>query len=244
VIFRRGSKTGDAADARTSEQRDSSDETLAENADGSGAAEAVEAVEEEATATAYDRSRGPWDVSEVEETDSRIDMGCLLIEGVPGLSLQVQVEENTQRVTTVTLVLEDAAVQVQAFAAPRSSGIWDEVREQISASISASGGLVETAEGEFGPELLAQVPGPNKALQPARFIGIDGPRWFLRGLFLGTAARGEGHPGLMDVFSRIVVVRGDEAMPSGEPLALTLPPADDATSPSDNADAPSDNPDV
>ena len=188
------------------------------------------------TETASVRERGPWDRSEVEDVEDRIDLGALLVAGVPGLSMQVQVDENTQRVTMVTLVLEDAAVQIQAFAAPRSAGIWEDVRRQISGSISGSGGLVETAEGTFGPELRARVPGPDKNLQPARFVGVDGPRWFLRGLFLGSAASPEGHPGLTDVFANIVVDRGSEAMPSGEPLPLRLPPQDP---PDDSAEADS-----
>ncbi len=170
---------------------------------------------------------GPWDATEIEDHESRIDLGSLLVAGVPGLSLQVQVDENTQRITMVTLILADAAVQVQAFAAPRSSGIWDDVRKQLTTSITNGGGLVESAEGLFGTELRARVPAPDKSLQPARFVGVDGPRWFLRGLFLGSAAAPAGHPGLTEVFSNIAVVRGDEAMASGEPLPLQLPPKDD-----------------
>lgn len=174
------------------------------------------------------RAHGPWDSSQVDDIDSRIDLGSLLVAGVPGLSMQVQVDENTQRITMVTLVLEDAAVQIQAFAAPRSAGIWEDVRKQLSTSITGSGGLVESAEGPFGVELRARVPAPDKSLQPARFVGVDGPRWFLRGLFLGSAATPTGHAGLTDVFANIAVVRGDEAMPSGEPLPLRLPPKDEA----------------
>ena len=61
------------------------------------------------------------------------------------------------------------------------------------------------------------------ALQTARFVGVDGPRWFLRGLFLGSAASAGGHDRLTGVFKDIAVVRGTEAMPSGEPLELRMP---------------------
>jgi len=181
------------------------------------------------------REHGPWDVSEISDDADRIDLGSLLIKGVPGLSMQVQVDEKTQRVAMITLVLEDAAVQVQAFAAPRSGGIWDDVRPQIATTVTTSGGLVEEAQGPFGTELRARVPGPNKELQPARFVGVDGPRWFLRGLFLGSAASPAGHEGLTAVFSNIAVARGTEAKPSGEPLSLELPPQDE---PSEVPDAP------
>lgn len=195
-------------------------------------ASAAEASDRAPDATSADvpRGRGPWDISEIMDEPDRINLGSLLIKGVPGLSMQVQVDEKTQRVTMVTLVLEDAAVQVQAFAAPRSGGIWNEVRPAIATTVTTSGGLVEEAEGPFGTELRARVPGPNKELQPARFVGVDGPRWFLRGLFLGRAATPQGHDALTAVFSDIAVDRGDEAKPSGEPLPLALPERDDAQS--------------
>jgi hypothetical protein len=186
------------------------------------------------------RDHGPWDVSEIADSADRIDLGSLLIKGVAGLSMQVQMDEKTQRVAMVTLVLDDAAVQVQAFAAPRASGIWHEVRPAIAASVTSGGGLVEEIDGRFGTELRARVPGPNKELQPARFVGVDGPRWFLRGLFLGSAAQADGHEGLMQVFSDIAVVRGDEAKPSGEPLPLILPERDgDAAAQDSTPDATS-----
>lgn len=216
---------------KKSSESDSVNDADTTSIDANDAAESAEEQTPEDGVTPQ-RLNGPWDRSEVTDVDDRIDLGALMVSGVPGLSMQVQVDEKTQKVTMVTLVLEDAAVQVQAFAAPRSAGIWGDVMPQISSSITASGGLVETANGEFGPELRARVPGPDKALQPARFVGVDGPRWFLRGLFLGSAASAEGHPGLTSVFRDLVVVRGDTAMPSGEPLPLQLPARDeDASAP-------------
>ena len=172
--------------------------------------------------------RGPRDISDVEPSDDRIDLGALQVTGVAGLSLQVSVDEKTQQVSMVTMVLEDAAVQVQVFAAPRSDGIWDDVRGQIMTSITGSGGLVEEIQGAFGTELRARVAGQSGAMQPARFVGIDGPRWFVRGLFLGSAAGESGHADLEEAFATPVVVRGDEAMAPGEPLPMQVPAADEA----------------
>ena len=109
-------------------------------------------------------------------------------------------------------------VQVQPYAAPRSGGLWEDVRAQIKSSINQSGGLVEEAEGPFGPELRAQVKASDGTggLQPARFTGIEGPRWFLRAVFLGAAAReGAAATALEDMVRSLVVVRGGEAMPVG-----------------------------
>lgn len=175
------------------------------------------------------RPQGPWDGSEVEVGDGRLDMGALRIRGSDGLQMQVQMDEKTGVVSMVTLSADGGAVQVQAFAAPRSSGIWADVRAQLISSINSSGGLVEEAAGEFGPELRAKVPGQGGQLQAARFVGIDGPRWFLRGLFLGSAAEPGANATLERVFRDVVVVRGDEAMAPGDALALRLPDGAQAT---------------
>ncbi len=170
----------------------------------------------------HGKRTGPWDIEDAPESDSRIDLGALQILGAPGLSVQVQMDEKTKRPMVVTLTLEDATVQVQVFAAPRSGGLWEQVRGQLTGSISTAGGLVEEVAGPFGVELRAQVPG-QKGLTPARFVGVDGPRWFLRGLFLGSAASPAGHEGLLTIFSDLVVVRGTEAMPVGDAIAFSLP---------------------
>ena len=93
--------------------------------------------------------------------------------------------------------------------------------------ITTAGGTAELVEGSFGTELRAKVPeapGSKKALQPARFIGVDGPRWFLRGMFTGPAATDEAAAAaLAGVFRAIVVVRGAEAMAPRDQLPLALP---------------------
>jgi len=64
----------------------------------------------------------------------------------------------------------------------------------------------------------------QRALQAARFVGVDGPRWFLRGLFQGPAATDPGQARrLEDVFRGVVVVRGGEAMAPRDALPLRMP---------------------
>jgi hypothetical protein len=61
--------------------------------------------------------------------------------------------------------------------------------------------------------------------RPARFLGVDGPRWFLRGMMSGPAAADPAAAAtLEEAFRGIVVVRGSQPMPVREPLTLTLPP--------------------
>lgn len=169
-----------------------------------------------------ERPQGPWDAAEVDAEDDRIDFGGLRLKGVDGLQVQAQVDEKTGAVGVITLVLGDGSLQVQVFAAPRATGIWSDARRQIMSSITGQGGLVEEAAGDYGTELRARVPGQN-GLQPVRFVGVDGPRWFLRGLFIGSASTPGGNAALERVFRDLVVVRGDGAMVPGEVITLTLP---------------------
>ncbi len=68
-------------------------------------------------------------------------------------------------------------------------------------------------------------PGGGPAdLQPARYIGVDGPRWLLRGTISGQAAsHAELARPLEEVFADIVVVRGDHPAPPRDLLEIQLP---------------------
>src|SRR5665647_1364822 len=78
------------------------------------------------------RRSGPFDRSEVESLEGRLDLGALWLTGVPGMELRLEVEEESQNVVGVTAVLGESAVQLQAFAAPRSEGIWEDIRTEIA----------------------------------------------------------------------------------------------------------------
>ena len=184
------------------------------------------------SAPTFDRTHGPFDESELELADQdlvRVDLGSLLIPGLPGVGVQVEADPTTQEVRAVTGVGDQAAVQVQAFAAPRSEGLWDEIRAEMLAELAKTEGAdVAEGVGSFGPEVKGVLPGRTAegkpVRQPVRFVGIDGPRWFLRVVFLGRAAV---DPDPEDALHRLVretiVVRGDSAMPPRDPLPLTLP---------------------
>lgn len=171
---------------------------------------------------------GPFDVSEIEDQDGYVDLGALLIAPAEGLQLRLEVEEATQRVVAVTMDLNGSSLQLQAFAAPRSEGLWDDIREQIGQSVGSQGGQVEEVQGGFGAELLAKLPASgvdgSHGYRVARFIGVDGPRWFLRGVFGGEAAVDrDAAAGLEGLFRQLVVVRGESPMPPRDLLQLHLP---------------------
>jgi hypothetical protein len=179
--------------------------------------------------TTGQRGEGPWDVSEVDDPgSSRVNMGALWIPGRAGLEVRVEADPSTEVVIAVVLVLGDSALQVVPFAAPRSEGIWTDVRTEIRAGITKDGGTADEVDGPFGPELRTNVqvkgPGGASTAQRARFIGVDGPRWFLRGVLTGDAAvSDDAATDLLELFRDVVVVRGADAMAPRDPIPLRLP---------------------
>ncbi|MGW0762697.1 DUF3710 domain-containing protein [Streptomyces sp. NPDC002814] len=173
------------------------------------------------------RPDGPWDSSEVSDpAEGRVDLGGIFVPGVDGMELRVEVAGDA--IVAATVVLRDSAVQLQAFAAPKREGIWGEVREEIAGGITQQGGIVDEVEGPLGWELRAQVPVqlPDGAggFQVVRFVGVDGPRWFLRGVISGQGAVQPQAAGLLEqIFRDTVVVRGEGPMAPRDPIVLKLP---------------------
>jgi hypothetical protein len=172
--------------------------------------------------------RGPHDVEAVPGLGSRLDLGALRVPARAGMQLRLEVEKQSRNVVAVTLGLNGSAMQLQVFAAPRTLGIWDELREEITVSVGKQGGNAEEVEGPFGTELLARLPVKTPeggtGHRPARFVGVDGPRWFLRAVVTGQAAvDSEAAAELEAVLSDVVVVRGQEARAPRDVLLLHAP---------------------
>jgi hypothetical protein len=236
-LFKRRGSSGDAGDGDGTDDRydqvsavDEADDDLRDDETDEGGRPARARGERTAAqqAAAERRALGPRDVSEVEDVSALLDLGSILVAPTDGMELRLELnEEDGEHVVGVTALIGDAAVQVQAFAAPRSEGIWDEVRDEIAAGITQQGGTADLVEGAFGPELLTRVPAQDangrSAFQPARFVGIDGPRWFLRAVFTGAAVEPAKAGPMEDLVRGLVVVRGQEAMAPRELLPLRLP---------------------
>ncbi len=177
-----------------------------------------------ATRRAPVRDHGPFDISEAPADVKRIDLGSLQIPAVDGVEVRVAAD-NEGRVQQVLLVdgASSSALEVGAFAAPRTEGIWDEVREEISAGLTASGGKAHEVDGDYGTELRARVTTPQGQTD-IRFVGVDGPRWMVRAVFQGAAATDPDAATLLDQMLRgLVVDRGVEAFPVRDALPLRLP---------------------
>ncbi|ROO89254.1 uncharacterized protein DUF3710 [Actinocorallia herbida] len=202
---------------------------------------------------------GPWDSIEGTATElERLDFGALQVPIGPGLEIQVNLEPTevdaqgnplNGKIVAITVIAGQSSMQLQVFAAPKRSGLWDDLRKELTEELTQNANAeVQEGEGPFGTEIRAMVPAqltaemleqmPDEvraqipqevidqgfAWQPLRFLGVDGPRWFVRALVAGEAVQDdEAFQPLGAVFSELVVVRGDEPMPPREALALNLP---------------------
>ena len=188
-------------------------------------AAAVEATPEVEAPPPAQATTGPYDVEDVADELPRLDLGGIRVPVPQGTEIRVDVSPEGQVLSAVA-VHGNSQLQINAFAAPRREGIWAEVRTEILQSLrNEPGGDAEEVEGSFGRELRARIPtGQPGQTTPARFIGADGPRWFVRGLMTGPAATDpvQAKP-LEDVFRGTVVVRGNDAMSPRETLPLKLP---------------------
>jgi hypothetical protein len=187
------------------------------------------------SAPADRETEGPLDESEANPVRPYVDLGGVKILPREGLQLRLEVEEGSQRVVAVGLDYAGSTLQVQPFAAPRTSGLWNEIRDQIA----EQGGTTRLSDGPFGPELLAEIPattpGQPDSTRLARFIGVDGPRWFLRGVIAGDGAVDqEAASKIEELFRSVVVVRGKTPMPPRDLIPLHMPktaaPPDDLPS--------------
>ena len=208
--FRRKGKSEDDSEPTSAD--------LAEDADSDDAGEVI--------------PTGPYDVNDLDkaelEAEDRIDLGGLVITGIPGMELRLQVDEQTNEVQAVLLVVSDSALELRAFAAPKTAGIWSEVRREIAAEATRMGGTATEGTGPFGPELTlvvpVQDPGGQMYSQTSRVIGVDGPRWLLRATVLGRAAvEPDAAEPMIDTLRNVIVVRGNEPMAVRESLPLRLP---------------------
>lgn len=169
----------------------------------------------------FDReTSGPFDVSEVGLLTPYLDFGSIRIAPKADMQIRADVDEVNKRIIAITVEVNKHKMQLQAFAATRSEGLWLSTLEALAKSVSDQGGESAKRSGPLGIELFAQVPNPQRT---SVFIGCDGPRWFLRGVISGDDLSGPSYEEMISVFRTTVVNRGETALPPGDLLPLRLP---------------------
>ena len=188
--------------------------------------------EEEDDPVADTRPDGPFDITEVETRDfskGYMDLGAIKVPMRKNVSYRLEQEQANQKVFAVSAVHENSTLQIQAFAAPRSGGQWDEIRQEMfDQNKNAKGARVTLEYGEFGRELLIRVPAKlpdgRQGERVARFLGIDGPRWMIRAMIMGKAAIDKAQAGILyDILKDTVIDRGERPLPARQMLELTPP---------------------
>lgn len=166
---------------------------------------------------------GPHDISEVSSTLGLLSFGSILMPVIEGVSVRAEVDESSNAIVAVSFEHQGSVLQVSAFSSTKSEDLWPEVYTQLIETISASGGTVHETIGGLGKQLDA-VLNTNEERREVRFIGFDGPRWFLRGAISGLALNDSTAAlNMEDIFRSLVIDRGNAPMPPREPLPLKVP---------------------
>jgi hypothetical protein len=72
--------------------------------------------------------------------------------------------------------------------------------------------------------MTVTTPDGQPATQPSRVVGVPGPRWLLRATLFGTpAVQPDPEDEVEKALREVIVVRGTEAIPPGDPLPLVVP---------------------
>ncbi len=165
-----------------------------------------------------------------DDTDALayLDLGSLRIPLLEQMNIELDVDQETGQVVSVSISLDASIVSIQAFSAPKDEQAWPSVRDAIVAELSNQHVDTKFVIGRFGSEIHCTMPTLDEQgiqiVQNIRFVGLDGPRWFLRCTVGGVAAESDNDENDIDeLISRIQVSRGDLPMPPGELLPLEIP---------------------
>ena len=170
---------------------------------------------------------GPWDIDEdnAPDFDAYMSLGAFYIPFVRGIQLRIKASRADNTLLGATVTIGRSSLELEAFAAPKTLGLWDDVREDL---LEGNANAKEVP-GIFGAEIELPVKLDNGKVHTTRIVGVDGPRWMLRGIFSGPAAEDPKSPEaeiLNRFFSDIVVDRGEEPLAPRDliPMAPPLTP--------------------
>ena len=170
---------------------------------------------------------GPWDIDEdnAPDFDEYMSLGAFYIPFVRGIQLRIKASRADNTLLGATVTIGKSSLELEAFAAPKTLGLWDDVREDL---LEGNANAKEVP-GVFGAEIELPVKLDNGKVHTTRIVGVDGPRWMLRGIFSGPAAEDPKSPEaeiLNRFFSDIVVDRGEEPLAPRDliPMAPPLTP--------------------
>lgn len=180
------------------------------------------------------REDGPFDITEVDldaDEISRIDLGVLVLTPFDGMQLQLQVDQQTNKVQAVLVLAEQSGIEIALFASPSHTSLLPQIRAEMLAATEQAQGQASLAEGPFGTEVRRVIPmqGPDgdQVFHISRTWFTEGPNWLLRGVLIGQAGMGEKLTGvgelLLEFYSNLVVRRGSDPRVPGELIPMNIP---------------------
>ncbi|WEV58474.1 DUF3710 domain-containing protein [Bifidobacterium sp. ESL0728] len=246
----------EAADSGAQDNSVDNDEAVAEDSEGATSEDGQADSDEEEAETIKDHKvpdepseaypergelYGPWDIDEEEapDYDEYLDMGAYYLPFMPGIELRVKANRASGQVLGCTISYKTSSLEIEALAAPKTLGLWDGVSEDLLAANPKA----SQEPGIFGTEikLPVVVKGGKKLI--TRIVGVDGPRWMLRGIFSGRAATHPESPetkALNQFFSDIVVDRGEEPLAPRDLIPMHAPVSPEERRKADEAAAAAD----
>lgn len=197
-------------DAKAAEAANAAAKADSESAEKTAAAALPEASD------AYEgrgAEHGPWDVNDedVPDYDDYLDLGAYYLPFMQHIELRIKANRATRAILGSTITYKNSSLEIEAYAAPKTLGLWEDWREDFLAANKKA----TAVDGVFGTEIKLPVEIKGGKTVTTRIIGVDGPRWMLRGIFSGVAAvdpDAEETKALNGFFAGIVVERGDEPL--------------------------------
>ena len=155
----------------------------------------------------HHQRQGPWDAEEAPRDGRlRLDLGSVQLPVPRGARLKAEPDPSGP-LRAVHAMVPEGRLTVSAFAAPRTGGLWPELVEELAAQLQKEGATIRRDRGEWGRELVAR-----NGTTVARVIGVEGPRWMLRGVGTGPVEHALKLHGLLrEMLRGTVVVRSSDA---------------------------------
>ena len=105
-----------------------------------------------------------------------------------------------------------------------ADGIYFPDPERATAGIHFANVMRELGIHDALAPRFRTFPNGATAMQPARFVGAEGNRWFIRGMFMGTAATSPAMGEFFeDILAGCIVNRGERPMAPGDLIPLSPP---------------------
>lgn len=169
------------------------------------------------------KAQGPWDINDEDapDYDEYLNMGAIYLPFLFGIELRLKASNADGHIISTTVTYKNSSLELELFAAPKSMGLWDDIRaEFLENRVKA-----KELDGVFGKEIMLPVNVKSGEVM-SRIVGVDGPRWMLRAIFTGPAATdadSEEKKALDKFFADIVVDRGSEPLAPRDRVFLSKP---------------------